>query len=161
KLFRSGRTVSRRYFAGGCESGRLEMPQFEVMNCPAAPSRLAVRFILVSAGVYAAALGLATGLVWSVPSPIAAGRGVFPGAFWLTTLLLALGSGLLQHASHCVRIERQRPFRRCLLMAVGAGMLFVGLQIYGLTCLIRNQVAEDVQTGANAFIVIIGALHAM
>jgi cytochrome c oxidase subunit 3 len=101
------------------------------------------------------------GLIWSVPSPIAAGRVVFPGAFWFTTLILALGSGLLQHASHCVRIERQRPFRRCLLMAVAAGTLFVGLQIYGLACLIRNQVAEDVQTGANAFIVIIGALHAM
>jgi heme/copper-type cytochrome/quinol oxidase subunit 3 len=30
-----------------------------------------------------------------------------------------------------------------------------------LLCLIGNQVAEDVQTGANAFIVIIGILHAM
>ena len=46
-------------------------------------------------------------------------------------------------------------------MALVSGILFVGVQIYGLQCLIRNQVAEDVQTGANAFIVIIAALHWM
>ena len=106
-------------------------------------------------------VGLAAALISFFPSPIAAGRVVFPAAFWMTTLLLALGSGLLQNAVHCVRIERQKPFRRSLVLAVVAGTLFVGLQFYGLECLIRNQVAEEAQTGANLFIVVIGVLHAM
>jgi cytochrome c oxidase subunit 3 len=137
------------------------MPQFQTIHRPAAPSRLAVRFILVSAGVYTVALSLAAALIHLVPSQVAAGRVVFPPAFWLTSVLLALGSILLQHASHCVRIERQKPFRRSLVIAIVIGTLFVGFQTFGLVSLFRNQVAEDVQTGANAFIGVIGALHAM
>jgi heme/copper-type cytochrome/quinol oxidase subunit 3 len=60
-----------------------------------------------------------------------------------------------------VRRERQKPFRRSLLIALVSGTLFVGIQTYGLACLIRNQLPDDVQTGANAFIVVIGALHAI
>ena len=137
------------------------MPQFQTIHRAAPPSRFAVRFIVVSAGVCAVVLGLAAALIYFFPSPVAAGRVVFPPAFWFTTLLLALGSGLLQHASRCVRIERQKPFRRSLVMAVVAGTLFVGVQIYGLYSLIRNQVEDEVQTGANAFITTLGVLHAM
>lgn len=137
------------------------MPQFQTIQRTAAPSRVAVRFILVSAGVFAAVIALATALIYYFPTPVAAGRVVFPPAFWFTTFLLALGSGCLQYASNCVRIERQKPFRRSLLLAIVAGTLFVGVQFYGLQSLIRNQVAEDVQTGANAFITMLGVLHAM
>jgi cytochrome c oxidase subunit 3 len=122
---------------------------------------LAVRFILVSAGVYVACLALAMALIRFLPPRVVPGQVVFPAAFWFTTVLLAVGSGALQHAVSCVRLERQRPFRRSLVIALVSGILFVGVQTYGLQCLIRNQVAEDVQTGANAFIVIMGVLHAM
>jgi len=137
------------------------MPQFQTIHRSAPPSRFAVRFILVSAGVYAAVIGLAASLIYFFPTPVAAGRVVFPAAFWFTTLLLALGSGFLQHAAHCVRIERQKPFRRSLLLAVLTGILFVGAQFYGLLSLYRNQNPDDVQTGANAFIATLGFLHAM
>jgi cytochrome c oxidase subunit 3 len=122
---------------------------------------MAVRFILASAGVYATCLSLAAALIHLLPSHVAPGQVVFPSAFWVTTLLLAIGSGSLQYGVSCVRRERQKAFRRSLLVALVSGTLFVGIQIYGLLCLIGNQLPDDVQTGANAFIVVIVALHAM
>jgi len=137
------------------------MPHFQTIERRPAAGRLAVRFILVSAGVYAISLAIALALIKYVPPQIVPGRVVFPVAFWFTTALLALGSGLLQHAKACVRLERQRPFRRSLLAALIAGTVFVGLQTYGLQCLARNQVPDEVQTGANAFITMLASLHAM
>jgi cytochrome c oxidase subunit 3 len=122
---------------------------------------MAVRFILVSAGVYTVCLGLAAALIHFLPSHLDPGRVIFPPAFWVTTVLLAIGSGSLQYGASCVRRERQKPFRRSLVIALVSGALFVGIQIYGLECLIRNQVPDEVQTGANAFIVVVGALHAI
>jgi cytochrome c oxidase subunit 3 len=137
------------------------MPSSLTSHRPTTRGRLAVRFILVSAGVYVAALSLALALIHYFPSAIAPGRVVFVPAFWLTSALLAVGSGFLQHGANCVRRERQRPFRRSLVVALVSGVLFVGVQLYALECLIRNQVAEEAQTGANAFIVMLGAVHAM
>ena len=137
------------------------MPQFQTIHRPAAASRLALRFIFVSVAVYSAAGGLALVLIHCVPSAAAPGRVVFPPVFWFTSVLLALNSGCMQHALHCVRRERQRPFRRSLIYALVAGTLFVGVQSYGLKSLVRNQVAEEAQTGANLFITIMVALHAM
>lgn len=120
-----------------------------------------MRFILVSAAVYASALGLGLSLIRCLPPAPVPGRLVFPSAFWVTTLLLALGSGLLQNGAWNVRHERQKPFRRNLFAALVAGTLFVGLQIYGLRGLAANQVPDEAQTSANAFITIFAALHAM
>lgn len=137
------------------------MPQYRTIERASSSSRLAVRFIVVSASVYAAALGLGLSLIHLFPPPMIPGRVVFPPAFCVTTVLLALGSGLLQHGAWSVHHERQKPFRRSLLVALVAGTLFVGIQTYGLRCLARNQLPDDVQTGANAFIIIFVALHAM
>ena len=137
------------------------MPQFQTIHRPTAASRLALRFIFVSLAIYAAAGGLALVLIRCVPSSAAPGQVVFPPVFWFTSVLLALNSGFLQHAVHCVRRERQKPFRRSLICALVAGTLFVGVQSYGLQSLVRNQVAEETQTGANAFITIMATLHAM
>jgi cytochrome c oxidase subunit 3 len=122
---------------------------------------MAVRFILASAVVYAVSLVLAAALIHFLPPYLDPEHVVFPPAFWFTTVLLAVGSGSLQYGASCVRRERQKPFRRSLVIALVAGMLFVGIQIYGLECLIGNQVPEEVQTGANAFLVMLGVLHAM
>jgi heme/copper-type cytochrome/quinol oxidase subunit 3 len=122
---------------------------------------MAVQFILVSAVVYATCLSLAAALIHLLPTHVDPGRVVFPPAFWVTTALLAFGSGSLQYGVSCVRHERQKPFRRSLIAALVAGTLFVGIQMYGLWCMIANQLPDDVQTGANAFIVVIGALHAI
>src|SRR5690349_2147266 len=119
------------------------MPRFQTILAPQAPSRLALRFIFVSVAVYAIAGTLAFTLIHAMPVAAAPGKVVFPPVFWLTSLLLALNSGLLQRAVHCVRRERQRPFRRSLLGALAAGTLFVGLQSYGLKCLMGNQLPEE------------------
>jgi cytochrome c oxidase subunit 3 len=137
------------------------MPQFQTIHRPATASGLALRFIFASVAVYAASGTLAVALIRCVPSAVAPGQVVFPPVFWFTTALLAINSGLLQQAVHCVRRERQRPFRRSLMGALVAGALFVGVQSYGLKCLMGNQVADETQTGANAFIAIMVALHAM
>lgn len=137
------------------------MPQFQTIHHPAAPSRLALRFIFVSVAVYAAAGVLALVLIQCVPAAAAPGQVVFPPVFWFTSVLLALNSGFLQNAVHSVRRERQKPFRRSLICALVAGTLFVGVQSYGLKCLMQNQVPDETQTGANAFIAIMVALHAM
>jgi len=137
------------------------MLKFQTIHRPAPASRLVVRFIVVSAGVYATALGLAVSLIQLFPPTAAPGRVVFPPAFWLTTFLIVLGSACLQRAVRCVRAEKQRPFRHSLLAALAAGTIFVGVQTYGLQSLIRNQLPDEVQTGANAFITMLAILHAM
>jgi heme/copper-type cytochrome/quinol oxidase subunit 3 len=137
------------------------MPLNQTIQRPTAATRLALRFILVSAGVYVTAGGLALALIQFLPAQVTPGKIVFPRALGLTTLLLALGSGGLHRAVTCVRRERQIPFRRSLLFALVTGTLFVGIQSYGLSCLFQNQLADDVQTGSNAFVAIMVALHAM
>src|SRR5262245_57134507 len=156
KSCRSARTASRRSSPGKRDghNGRLiarrpDMPASLSRHRAAAPGRVAVRFILVSAGVYAVCLSLAAALIRLLPSHGDPGQVVFPPAFYLTTALLAAGSGALQHAVRCVRLERQKPFRRSLLAALVSGVLFVSFQICGLLTMIRNQVPDDVQTGAN------------
>lgn len=124
-------------------------------------SRLAVRFILSAAGVYATAAALAYLLIALIPPVPRVAEVTMPPVFWLTTLLLAAGSACLARARLYVSLEKQRPFRRSLLGALVAGVLFVGIQCYGLSCLIRNQIPGEVQTGANAFVTMIAALHAM
>ncbi|HLJ10499.1 MAG TPA: hypothetical protein VKU82_04885 [Planctomycetaceae bacterium] len=137
------------------------MPRFQTIRRSPTESRLAIRFIAVAGGVYAAAGGIALALILFLPPSNTPGEVVFPAAFWITSALLAVGSGALQHALWCVRLERQKRFRRSLVVALVAGTLFVGIQTYGLSCLVRHQVPDEAQTGANAPITVLAALHAM
>jgi cytochrome c oxidase subunit 3 len=137
------------------------MPQTPTTRQRTVAGRLTLRFIFVTAGVYALAGGVTLALTRWLPYHAVPGRVIFPPVFWLTTVLLVLGSGWLHRAVECVRRERQLPFRRSLLWSLGAGVLFVGAQGYGLTCLIRNELPDESQTGANTFITMLGAVHAM
>jgi cytochrome c oxidase subunit 3 len=137
------------------------MPQFAATPRSAAPSRLAVHFILAAAGVYVVAGAFAGLLIHFLPGERAASETAFPRAFWVTTALLLAGSAALQRGIGFVRREKQPAFRRSLLAALVLGTLFVGVQSYGLACMVRNQVAEEVQTGVNAFLTIFCTLHAM
>jgi heme/copper-type cytochrome/quinol oxidase subunit 3 len=128
---------------------------------PTGESGLAVRFILAAGGVYATAAGLAFLLIRFVPSSPAAGETMFPGVFWISTLLLGAGSIVLQRGVGYVRREKQTPFRRSLLGALLLGTAFVGVQICGLVSLARHQDPREVETGANAFLTMISALHGM
>ncbi|MGQ0633060.1 MAG: cytochrome c oxidase subunit 3 [Planctomycetaceae bacterium] len=124
-------------------------------------TRLAIRFIASSAAVYVAAGALAYALSRLPAVADRAAEVVMPRVFWGTTLLLGLGSVCLARACRYVQVEKQRPFRLSLIAALAAGVMFVGVQVYGLMCLVRHQDPGQAQTGANAFVTVFAALHAM
>ena len=93
--------------------------------------------------------------------PSGPGR-LFPPAFWFSTALLAGGSYSLARAVRYVRIERQRPFRQWLLSGLLLAALFVGVQSYGLACLIpQDRTAQAASTGVTAFVMALAGMHAM
>ena len=123
-------------------------------------SEFALRFFIAALGVLGLAAGITKGLIWLSGDTIR--THLLPPVFGATTLLLAIGSAEIHRAVTHVRRERQRPFRRCLLAALAAGTLFVGLQSYGLWCLLGYpEIADDPQTGVKAFVFMITFLHAM
>jgi cytochrome c oxidase subunit 3 len=137
------------------------MPQHQTIYRRTEAGRLALRFIGTLIVLYTAAGLLAALLSRFVPFRAEPGGIIFPEVFWGTTVLLALGSYWLQRSQSFVQLEKQKPFRQCLVLALTSGTLFVGVQSYGLTCMIRNQVPDTVQTGANAFLTMLAAVHAM
>jgi len=124
-------------------------------------SAFAVRFIVVSAVVYAAAGSLAAVLLRFGQTIFSTQWRVIPPAFFASTLLLAAGSALLIRANYYVRREKQTPFRRCLIAALVAGTLFVAVQSFGLALLLNRQNPADVATGVNAFVFVFVALHGL
>lgn len=128
---------------------------------PPGRANLTIRFILVASAVYATAGGLAYLMSHLLPAPPSNAEAILPPVFWITTGLLVAGSFALQRGVHYVRREKQTPFRRSLLAALVLGVMFVGMQGYGLRCLVRHQNPAEVQTGSNAFLTMLAALHAM
>lgn len=124
-------------------------------------SEFAIRFGVVSVLLLALAGSLAVLLLRCFPPAPDQAPNHFPVAFAVSTLFLLLGSVVLSRARGYVRRERQRLFRRNLRLALAAGTLFVSMQAYTLTCLIRQQPAEEAPIGAGAFVAVIAALHAM
>ena len=116
------------------------------------PERLARRFFQAALAVFAVAAALAWLLIALLPLPAAEAGVRFPAAFWVSSLLLWLGSFLLHRAVWQVRRERQRPFRRALLAALAAGTLFIGVQSFGLYGLLQQRSLANVTTGAGAFV---------
>ncbi len=117
-------------------------------------SNLALCFFLASNLLLGVAGGVAWLLVRWLGLSTDSQRLIFPPSFALSTLLLFLGSVALHRASLLVRVERQRPFRRQLLIALGTGTAFVAVQTYGLTCLIvqrEGAMAVGLKQGAFAF----------
>ena len=85
-----------------------------------------------------------------------------PPAFFLSSLLLFGGSVALVRSLGAVRLERQRPFRRNLLAALVLGALFVGVQAFGLTCLLENELTRmQAATGEYAFAFVLTAMHGL
>ena len=119
----------------------------------------ALRFFFASATVFSIAGTLSWLLIKNSNYVPQLGELVFPPALLSSTVLLLLGSGTLHVAVQYVRIERQIQFRRSLLLALCAGTTFVSIQSYALWCLLQNQDPEEVETGANAFVIVFGALH--
>ncbi|HBH50541.1 MAG TPA: hypothetical protein DDY91_01475 [Planctomycetaceae bacterium] len=124
-------------------------------------SRRALRFIGLSMVVYLLAGGVSLlGFRW-IPRLGSAREAVFPTVFWLSTPALLAGSLALHRAVGFVRWEKQRQFRHALVQALLLGVLFVGLQGCGLKMMLEHQDPSESQTGSNAFLTVISALHAM
>ena len=124
-------------------------------------SDFALRFFALSAALLFVALGLSALLLKLSPTGDRREPTHIPPAFAASTLLLCCGSAALSRAVRFVRREQQRPFRRSLMWALLAGTLFVGIQTFALSQLIQQQPAEEVPTGAGAFVAVMAALHAM
>src|SRR3954451_5101352 len=56
----------------------------------------------------------------------------FPAAFGVSSVLLLCGSLAMNRSLAFVKKERQKEFRRWLVIAAGIATLFMGLQSYGL-----------------------------
>jgi len=124
------------------------------------PSTFARRFFWLTLIIFGLGLGLARLLVlWSGKHPRSGEQ--LPPAFAMSTFLLLTGSLQLHRALAAVRAEKSELFRRTLVKGMLVGMLFVGIQVYGLWCLIQQQRAEDASTGVNAFVVCLAALHGL
>lgn len=118
-------------------------------------------FVLSAAGIYAVVGGAALILIRLLPGASSKGEAFFPPAFWVSTCLLIAVSVALHRGVYFVRLERQKNFRKSLLTGLACGAAFVAIQSYGLSCMIRHQAPDDVETGSNAFLTMLAALHAM
>ncbi|MDA1015057.1 MAG: hypothetical protein O3A00_11480 [Planctomycetota bacterium] len=84
-----------------------------------------------------------------------------PVAFWGTSILLLFGSVFLHRAVEFVRIEKQSRFRKSMLAALTTGTMFVGVQSFGIWCLLNYQQPEDAETSAATFVLVFVVLHAL
>ena len=107
------------------------------------------------------AISLASVMLRLIPPAPTGPANRFSPAFGISTWLLFIGSGCLFRAIESVRRERQYPFRRWLVFSLTSGTLFVAVQTYALTNLIRRQSIDDASADAAAFVAVITALHAM
>jgi heme/copper-type cytochrome/quinol oxidase subunit 3 len=126
------------------------------------PSQVALRFFVAAAAAFCMA-GLVALLLIDLHRSFGLGvaRSV-PPAFLISSLLLFGASANLVRAVGAVRIERQRAFRRSLVLALGLGALFVGVQSYGLSCLLENQHTRTAATtGEYAFAFVLTTLHGL
>lgn len=131
----------------------------QLSQCLGTSSRLALGFFFCSSLV----LALIAGATWFLTEVCVRLFGPLPPiavpSFIVSTLLLAVGSGILEFACGWVRIERQQPFRWSLFVSLLIGMSFVVTQMLGLWALLQDpQLMEQygLQSGAFAFVVMHG-----
>ncbi|MCA8995899.1 MAG: cytochrome c oxidase subunit 3 [Planctomycetaceae bacterium] len=86
----------------------------------------------------------------------------FTPAFAISSLLLGLGSFHMHLAVANVRRERQGRLRQALFRALVCGILFTGVQSYGLWALFpEERSAAETSLGVTTFVAVLTALHAM
>lgn len=137
------------------------MPTNAIEQYAREPSTFARRFFWLTLILFGIGFGIARLLVICTDRNLARSWGQLPPAFGISTFLLLIGSLYLHRALGAVKAEKAALFRRSLVQGMSAGTLFVGIQIYGLWCLIQRQRPEDASTGANAFVVCLAALHGL
>lgn len=126
---------------------------------PEPRSAYAFQFFLLAATLLTIGGALAVGLAKLIPDSPLRPENEFSIAFGGSSILLFVGSGCLWRAVESVRRERQARFRLWLVRALTAGTLFVGVQTFALSRLIRQQPAAEAETGAAAFAAVFATLH--
>ncbi|MFK7821970.1 MAG: heme-copper oxidase subunit III [Planctomycetaceae bacterium] len=126
-------------------------------------SQFALRLFGTYAAVVAVSIVLARALVALLGGPSEQSSQLnLPSVFLYSSVLLLVGSGFMHRAVMHVRIERQKPFRQSLVLALIAGTLFVGSQSYGLWYILKGAApAEHTETGAQGFAFVFAVLHAL
>lgn len=119
-----------------------------------------MRFFLLSLSAILFAGCVTWGLIRMFGRSAATG-GSIPAAFVVSTLLLGMGSFAMSRAERCVRMERQRPFRRWLLIGFVIGTLFMGVQSYALWSWFPTERSPEASLGAVPFILTAAALHGL
>lgn len=121
---------------------------------------LKILAVYVAAAVFAAAI--AQVLIQTLGAPTVSGGLDLPMAFHFSTVVLIIGSWQLHRATGFVSIEKQKPFRQSLKRALFLGAVFVGVQSYGIWCLLQAYPnTQNTQVGAHGFIFVFVALHAL
>jgi cytochrome c oxidase subunit III len=127
--------------------------------------RFVLRLFFLTAGLFALAGVLAYLLTWIFLPPRVSGAFIVPAAFGFSTAFLLLCSVALGRAQTFVQRERQRPFRRSLLWALVFGTAFVGVQVFGLWCIVHNlqpdRNAGEAELGPTAGVLGAAALHCL
>ncbi len=131
-----------------------------------AQGRLVVRLFGLTAALLGVGIGIALGLLRVAPparSP--SGPFIVPTAFAFSTLLLFFCSAAQGRALSAVRRERQTAFRRSLAAAVAFATAFVGVQAFGLFCIVQSlggdRGAGEAQLGATSLVLGAATLHAL
>jgi cytochrome c oxidase subunit III len=131
-----------------------------------AESRFALRLFCLTAGVFGIASAIDFALTRTfLPARPPTGTFLVPTAFAFSTAFLILCSVALGRALTSVRRERQPPFRRALLWALASGTAFVGVQAFGLWCIVQNlqgaRNAGEAELGPTALVLGAAALHCL
>jgi heme/copper-type cytochrome/quinol oxidase subunit 3 len=128
-------------------------------------SQFALRFFGLSASLFVAAGLIAFVLSRLAAPPRTPGQFIIPTAFAFSTLFLILCSVAQARGLAAVRRERQPQFRRDMLWGLVCGTAFVGVQVFGMWCIVQNlrlhQNAGEAQLGAAALIMGAAAMHAL
>lgn len=119
------------------------------------------RFALLTIAVFGTGGLLAAGLILMSQGTFPAVPIYFPRGFVFSTLLLIAGSVTLQRAVSYVRVEKQRSFRRCLVLALGTAVLFLAVQGEGLWALVASHARMNETADAVTFISVLATLHGM
>jgi cytochrome c oxidase subunit III len=128
-------------------------------------SQFALRFFGLSLALCGTAALITFALSRLVLPPRAPGQFIIPAAFVFSTILLILCSVAQARGLAAVRRERQRRFRRAMLWGLAFGTAFVGVQVFGMWCIVQNlrstQNAAEAQLGATALVMGAAAMHAL
>ncbi len=136
-----------------------------LLGHPIPESQFALRFFALSVLLFGSAGLITFSLSRLVAPPRAPGQFVIPAAFALSTTFLILCSVAQALGLSAVRRERQHEFRRDMVWALAFGAAFVGVQVFGMWCIVQNlraqQNAGEAQLGATALVMGAAAMHAL